>query len=227
VNNLFWTESGGWVLNQINQKTGSPMKLFPRLAGIGILFIGTILTCGASTLLTFDELPTPEVIPGLNYTNIPNGYGGLLWNNFGVLDGAICPANEGYHAGMVSSNNVAFNCYGAPASISVAGGSFNLESAYLTLALNLDTSLDIEVQGFAGATLLYDNTCTVNRSAPTLVNFNYLGVDRVTFISSPEQQFAMDNLTVTIVPEPNPAALLSIGAALGALRMVKRKLLRA
>lgn len=200
------------------------MKLSLKLPGIGILFIGTILTCGASTLLTFDELPTPEVIPGLNYTSIPNGYGSLLWNNFGVLDGAIMSANEGYHAGMVSSNNVAFNYYGAPASISVAGGSFNLESAYLTLALNLDTSLNIEVQGFAGTTLLYDNTCTVNRSAPTLVNFNYLGVDRVTFISSPAQQFAMDNLTVTIVPEPDPATLFSIGAALSALGMLKRKM---
>ena len=202
------------------------MKLSLRLPAICILFIGTVLTSEASTLLTFDELPTPEVIPGLNYTYIPDGYGSLLWNNFGVLDGAIMPANEGYHAGIVSSNNVAFNYYGAPASISVVGGSFNLESAYLTLALNLDTSLDIEVQGFAGTTLLYDNTYTVNRNAPTLVNFDYIGVDAVTFISSPAQPFAMDNLTVTLVPEPDTAALLFIGAALSALGMLKMRLSR-
>jgi hypothetical protein len=39
-----------------------------------------------SKLLSFDDL-----LPGL----ILNGYGGLEWNNFGVLDGSILPVTSG------------------------------------------------------------------------------------------------------------------------------------
>jgi hypothetical protein len=170
---------------------------------IWILLLLTDTPSSAAALWTFDELATPEDIPGLNYSTIPGGYGGLSWNNFGVLDGSIRPASEGYHTGLVSPNNVAFNLYGDPASISLSGGLFNLDSAYLALALNLDTPLNVQVQGIVGTTLLYDNTYTVYRSAPTFIDFDYRGADRVVFISSPAQQFALDNLTVT-VPEPDP-----------------------
>ena len=189
------------------------MKLLPNILLVVVVFFGTTpARCAGATLLTFDELPTPQVLPGLNYTTIPSGYGNLLWNNFGVLNGIIRPANEGYHAGTVSPDNVAFNLYGDPATISFGAGLFNLDAAYLTAALNLDTILDIQVQGFAGTTLLYNNTYSVNRSAPSLINFGYVGVDRVTFISSPAQQFAMDNLTVTI-PEPSTIGLMILNAA--------------
>ena len=189
-----------------------------------IAFLVAPATGNAQSVLAFDDLPTPQVTPGLNYaTNIPNGYGSLQWNNFGVLDGSIRPANEGYHAGMVSPNNVALNVGGNPASISVAGGSFDLNSAYLTLGLNLDTALIIRVQGFVATTVLYDNNYTVYRTAPTLINFDYVGVDRVTFISSPQQQFAMDNLAVTI-PEPSTIGLLILCAVLGGVNSsIKRR----
>jgi len=178
---------------------------------IGIALLVATHTCEASTLLTFDELATPEQLPTSHYGPITNGYGGLSWNNFGVLDGSLRPANEGYHAGMVSPNNVAFNFYGEPASISVPSGTFDLESAYLTFALNLDDPLTVRVQGLFGGTVLYDNAWTVYRTAPTLVNFGYAGIDQVKFISSPVQQFAMDNLVV-MIPEPR-VGMLMLGAA--------------
>lgn len=189
------------------------------------LFVAVLIAPAAGhaqSLLTFDGLPTQQQAPSLDYTFIPNGHGGLIWNNFGVLNGTIRPAGEGYHAGVVSQNNVAFNFNGDPASISVAAGLFNLDSAYLTHALNLDTPLTIRVQGLVASTVLYDNTYTVYRTDPTLVNFNYVGVDRITFVSSPNQQFAMDNLVVT-VPEPSTLGLLIVGAAcVGAGRFSRR-----
>lgn len=197
------------------------MKLGSRLLCVGVAFLGATTAGHALEVLSFDGLSTPEVIPGLNYGTIPDGYGGLQWNNFGVLDGAIRPANEGYHAGLVSSPNVAFNFDGNPAWISVAAGVFDLNSAFLTLGLNLNTALDIQVQGFTGVTRLYDNTYTVSSSAPTLINFNYLGVDRVVFIPSPEQQFAIDNLTVT-VPEPHTRALMMVAPLLSGLGMRRK-----
>ena len=64
----------------------------------------------------------------------------------------------------------------------------------------------IQVQGFVGATMLYNNTYTVNNSGSTLINFDYSGIDSVTFTSG-EEQFAMDNLTV-FVPEPKSLNLI-------------------
>jgi hypothetical protein len=175
------------------------MKPILRAVWITLLIANT--ASNAASLWTFDDLATPETIPGLNYSTIPNGYGGLSWSNFGVLDGSIRPPSEGYHTGLVSPNNVAFNFYGEPASISRPSGVFDLNSAYLALALNLDTPLNVQVQGWIESTLLYDNTYAVYRSDPTFIDFNYKGVDRVVFISFPEQQFTLDNLRVT-VPEP-------------------------
>jgi hypothetical protein len=178
-----------------------------------IAFLIASVTCNAASPLTFDELPVSELTTDVGYTIIPNGYGSLRWDYFGVLNGAIRPEGEGYHDGMVSPNNVAFNISGEPASILVAGGLFDLNSAYLKLALNLDTPLNIRVQGFVSTTATYDNTYTVYRTAPTLISFDYVGVDRVTFISSPKQQFAMDNLVVTI-PEPSTIKFLICGGVL-------------
>jgi hypothetical protein len=170
--------------------------------------------------LTFDELPTPQVIPGLNYGIIPNGYGGFLWNNFDVLDAAIRPPTEDYNIGMVSPNNVAFNPFGAPSSITVSSGSFDLDSAYLTCSV-YQYPLDLQVEGFHGTTLLYNNTYMLNVS-PTLVNLNYLGVDRVSFTPPPDKILVMDNLMVT-VPEPSAIRLLMIGVACAGLsRRMKR-----
>jgi hypothetical protein len=199
----------------------------PTIKTVSVAFLIASGAINAASLFTFDEFAIPEDILSLNYSAVPDGYGGLSWSNFGVLNGAIRPASEGYHAGLVSPNNVAFNLYGEPASISLTGGLFNLESAYLALGLNLDTPLNVQVQGLVGTTLLYDNTYTVYRNAPTLIHFDYEGVDRVIFISSPEQQFALDNLAVT-VPEAEPTFIgVVVCGLLGGLMVVFRRRLAA
>ena len=67
------------------------------------------------------------------------------------------------------------------------------------------------------------STYAVNTTGPTLVNFNYMGIDQVNFISSggmlhpglgggPGEQFVMDNLSITLVPEPSTFALVGLAA---------------
>ncbi len=177
------------------------MRLPPLIICLCLLVPGT-----APAVITFDDLS-----PGLDWMPIQNGYAGLQWSNFGVLNGSLRPANEGYHAGTISLPNVAFNLFGNPASLS-SSIPFDLHSAYLTSALNLDTTLHIRVQGFRGTTLAYDNVYDVTRFTPTLVDFDYLGINQATFITSPPTQFSIDNLV--LVPEPNPCLLGLIGAAL-------------
>ena len=174
-------------------------------------------------VITFDDL-IPGLLPGSvnSYEEpIPDGYAGLRWDNFWVSDTTKNLTPSGYHNAVVSPDNVAYNGDGNPAQLGKGSvnldGSFNLNTAYLTAAWN--NGLQVEVQGFVGTTLIYDNTYTVNTTGPTLVNFNYLGVDAVSFISSggtpnpiytrggSGTQFAMDDLSIT-VPEPSAFAYI-------------------
>jgi len=171
-----------------------------------------------TTTITFDDLPAsiPPVPPPGTYPAVPAGYHGFQWFNFEVADETDSPILSGAINGIVSPKNVVFNARGNPADFSSAAA-FDLNSAYLTAIWN--DGLQVEVQGFAGTTLIYDNIYTINTSAPVLENFNYIGVTEVNFISSggthnpaygggAGTQFAMDNLTVTTIPEPGILGLL-------------------
>jgi subtilase family serine protease len=173
----------------------------------------SVYVTGSPFLITFDDLTTTNFLDVYNgshyyYSAVPTSYSGLTWNNFGVTAGVIC-TNSGAQAAVVSPNNVAFNWGGNPASIS-CGVPFNLVSAYLTAMWN--DNLQLEVQGYLGNTLIYDKTNTLSAVAPTLIAFNYLNVNQVSFrafggtphtgysFSDPPYAggpwFAMDNVTV-------------------------------
>lgn len=142
-----------------------------------------------AALLTFDNFSL-----GTDSMVIPNGYGGLSWSNFYVLNGSKCPAIQGYHSGTVSPPNVAFTASGAPACLS-SSSLFDLKSFYLTAAfLN---GLQIRVRGFAGTNLLYDKTFVVGTNAPSFIGCNYQHVDTVLFSATPESQFVLDNLSTS------------------------------
>ena len=170
--------------------------------------IVTVLA-GVTELITFDDLPY-RLIP------VPASYDNLTWSNFYYLN-SIVQRTSGYTAGMVSVPKVAYNAGGAPASIS-ASTPFVFNSAYLTAAWY--DNLQVEVRGYNGATLLYDNTYTLSAATPTLINFNYLDVTSVQFNSfggTPHPgyngsgtEFVMDNVTayvVPVVPAPPPLSL--------------------
>jgi hypothetical protein len=148
-----------------------------------------------TNLVTFDDLP--------DQTSIPNGYAQLNWSGFEV----ITAIGDGYTSGLISPPNVAFNPYGYDASIS-SSTPFNLISAYLTAAVV--PTMEVQVEGWVGTDLVYDQTYGLSESSPTLVNFNYAGVTQVTFIGSDGSPFVMDNLTVsspsfTNSPSPSPS----------------------
>jgi hypothetical protein len=188
-----------------------------------LIVIIVLASVGAASaqneIITFDDLSFSGVDEP-----IPSGYGGLQWSNFSVLNTTQIGYVSGYIYGMVSPNNVAFNGGGGPASL-IGNGVFDLNSAYLTGAW--DDGLHVEVQGFVGTTLIYDNTYIVNSESPTLIDFNYVGVDQVDFFTSGGTsegygggggEIVMDNLSITIVPEPSTFALAGLAAIVLALR---------
>jgi hypothetical protein len=182
-----------------------------------LLLFGSTEAAFASNPVTlgFDDLANPP--PGGMPIRVP--YGGLQWNNFNYVNGLTYTFPNGYSNAVVSAPNVVYNGGAEPASLS--GGIFDLDSAYLTGAWN--DFLQVEVKGFFGTILVYDNTYTVDSTAPTLINFNYFGISSAEFSSSggvphgyiggTGEQFAMDNLTITFVPEPSTLALAGLGAA--------------
>ena len=157
-----------------------------------------------ATLITFDDLSDAGA-----GSAIATGYSGFYWDNFRVLNtGAYEIKPSGYLFGTVSGQNVTYNAWSDPATISRARR-FDLNSAFLTAAWN--DGLQVEVVGSFQGAILYDTIYVIDASSPTLVTFNYLGVDSVRFSSTGGTQrygmgthFAMDNLeinTSSAIPE--------------------------
>ncbi|MGO9245144.1 MAG: PEP-CTERM sorting domain-containing protein [Verrucomicrobiia bacterium] len=191
------------------------------------LLVFSAVSARSQTLVTFDDLS-----PLLAGTLIPNGYQGLSWSNFGVAN-SILLSNfygyaNGYNYGMVSASNVAFNWLGNPAEIDSATN-FNFLSAYLTGAWN--SNLNIEVQGFSGTNLVYDETKVVSVTNATLFTFNFLDIDRLYFDSyggepafggSSRFNFVMDNFEFEFIPEPSTFLLAALGG-LSLIAFLRRK----
>jgi hypothetical protein len=182
------------------------------------LFI--VSPCSA-TVITFDDLPLNTGTASF----LPSNYQGLVWSNFGVVNGLLTPNNfsftNGLYYGVVSVSNVALNAGGTPSEIDSPGTNFSLLSVYLTGLFR--SNLNIDVRGFLGTNLLYDQTVVAKATNPTLFAFNYLNIDRLYFNSfggdiafgtSPGEQFVMDNFTFEFVPEPSSLLLTGAGALL-------------
>lgn len=204
-------------------------KLWTAAIGATVIFLG-IGAVAQAAVLTFDDLA-----PISGFDLIPNGYGGFNWNNFYYNNGSTAIPLTGYDNGRVSGDYVSFNGFGEPAVVS--DSIFDFNSAYLTAAWN--DGLSITVEGLNSGATLYSKTVVVDTTQPTLVNFDYFGIDELRFTSfggvEPDYlvetggggtQFALDNFTfnkkATSVPEPTfIPALLTV--ALGASSVLRRK----
>ena len=194
-----------------------PMKsysLFPTF--VKALVMSCALTCaafGQAEILTFDELSS------VNDSPVPNGYGGLQWTGFDYMNPTDTLGLTGYWNALISSPNVAFNAYGGSA-VLTSNVRFDLNSVYMDSAVS-SSLRQVEVKGFLGGSLLYDNTYNIIYSHTTFLVFNYTGVDKVMFIPSVASQFAIDNLSVTIVPEPD--CVLLVGLCIVVLKFQVRR----
>ncbi len=179
-------------------------------------------------VINFDDIGVPNGAA----TSMPAGYKGFNWSQLWVGNGegmvivyGISEPN-GYIDGRVSGSLVAYNYAGNTASISLDSGTFNLNGAYLTAAYG--TGLHIDIEGYAGGSLAYSQTVVVDQSGPTWFNFNYNGIDTVSFTSyggsggpGSGQNFVLDNLNISIVSpgDINGDGVVDISDVILALRM--------
>lgn len=143
--------------------------------------VGTVTALAADPVMGFEDLPYYPGDPGHIVKTITNGYHLLNWSGFVGID-ASSPllGTSGMQVADVSPVTVLYNPLTTNASIS--GPMFDLLSVYATSDCRDD--LQLETQGYFKGTLLYDQTNVLSATQPTLIQFNYYGVDDVHFISS-------------------------------------------
>jgi hypothetical protein len=170
-----------------------------------VISLTLILPMGAmAAVLTFDDIdPTM-----LYHERIPNGYGGLDWENMGYVYPFTQYSNTGYEFGLVSGDYVAYGrarnpALSPPITVTVSADRMDFSGAYLSSAW-YDNNI-ITVEGWYGGALKYSTSVTVDVGNPTYYSFNYFGIDTLTMVSS-NWQFVMDNFTYNV-----PDAISCVG----------------
>lgn len=190
------------------------MKRFAALSVAGLFTLASAVAVAAPTVITFDDIDAGS---GVLMTN---GYAGLDWDNFYVLNAAATYPGSGYAYGAISAPNVIFNGYAGQASFSSASA-FNLLTIQVTKAwLSGVTHFD----GYVGDTLTYSLNVSSSKTTPVLATFNWLGVNKVT-ISDGNGTYhtVLDNVTIEAVPEPETYAMVLAGLGLVGFAARRRK----
>jgi hypothetical protein len=200
----------------VSKEKKHPIMMGLRLAAA--LAVGVFLATPAAATpitITFENASA-------NSDYIPDGYGGVDWDNFGGHSDYV----GGYHTGIVSGSWTGFNLFGDPASITHAGG-FNLYDGYFTGAWR--DNMVFAVLGYRNGIQIYGTAAELDASGPKLISFNFIDVDLVRFFAfggvnsvpgGDGTTFVVDNLRLEVAQTPIPAALPLFASALGGLGFV-------
>ena len=194
-----------------------------KITALATALFGALLISSAApaaaAVITFDNLPGDD-------STIANGYSGLSWWDFSSVSNAYLPvaqgiSTSGFDYSAVSGTNFATNDFGNPAEFWADKGTFNFKSAYFTSAY--DANQAITVTGMLNGNALYSQTFSVTNTGPTLVTFDWAGINEV--VVSPIDNgngtvFGMDNLNISAVPLPSGLPLF--GSAILGLLLVSR-----
>lgn len=197
------------------------MKKTHSLLLSAMFTFGICSSAAQAAVITFDDLPATEA------DAIHNGYHGFNWGDdfmtsVAYINKSTMPGT-GFANGVVSGDYAAFNNFATTSTIT--SDIFTFNGAYLTAAWN--EGLLIEVTGFLNNLALFTKTVTVSTQYAQWFDFNFIGINQLSFRSwggtpsNPDEggeHFVMDNFTYnestsTQVPESSSLALLLLGAA--------------
>ncbi len=173
--------------------------------------------------VTFDDLEETGFTPVGSF--IPDGYVGLNWHDFGVIDPMSLGEpfeTSGYTNGIVSGSHVGYSV-DAGSTISFSGGAFDFESAYLTAAWK--NNVRVLITGYdAQKTAIYQDILFIDSDTTLLHTFNYVGINSLEIRSTGGvdagyggfgSNVVYDNVTFSTpsvtVPEPISLSLFRIG----------------
>ncbi|CAF3094809.1 unnamed protein product, partial [Rotaria sp. Silwood2] len=152
-----------------------------------------------SSLITFDDITNVTNTSGVP---VPNGYGGLNWENVLVLNG-LNDSNPGtgYKTGVVSPPYLAFDGFGSPMAITrAATDTFTINSFYSCAAWY--DNITLEITGTRTGTTLYTKAVSLFTQSRTFIELNWSDIDTINLNSVCDwccdaKHFTMDNLCVT------------------------------
>ena len=182
----------------------------------------------AAVTITFDDLT--DTSNGNGGTQIPNGYQGLNWSNWYVLNGPDYTSlygPNGVNNDTDASPNLAFNRFGTAADFS-STSTFTLGSAAFTAFWN--NNLSLQVIGKLNGTVEDSVTFSAQTTGPITEIFNWSDINEVFLNSSggasagygsSNTQVALNNLIIT--PTPEPASIAILGAGLAGLGVALRR----
>jgi hypothetical protein len=177
-----------------------------------LMLLGTclLLLCSASfgNVITFNNFLD-------NGSSVPNGYGGLDWNNFAAMTMPLPPATALTVA--PGTGSFAFNKEGAPASFS-SPNTFTFTSAVLSTMG--PSHIGLEIVGTLGGKPV-DSVIINLTTVPVQETFNWSGIDGVRFVPQPGTNinakfpFALEQLVINLPSVPEPASMMLFGSGAG------------
>lgn len=227
VNGFAWTRITGnsftYSTPSVNMQTGTANALTATI-GAGVTFQGMIGTMPASTTIGIGETLTLSFIG--QYTEAPGDVGGGL--RFGFISAYNNSTNAnadnaiGVQSGTGANNTLSLNrdttpnsgpLGGATALIATTTGSQNIGTSVYTASFAI-TRTDTSTYNYLGTV----NGSTVSAIGETVGGFdNYNAIAIVN--GNTAADFRIDNVSVSLIPEPNVTALLG---GLGTLLLLRR-----
>ncbi|HEX2165861.1 MAG TPA: PEP-CTERM sorting domain-containing protein [Longimicrobiales bacterium] len=180
-----------------------------------LLVTAFALPAPVAAQIGFDDVVVPQggcVGPGLGeYVDDVwvGDYAGFTWTNMYACDDDLAVA--GFAAAVVSGSQAAVNGFGTLGVF--AGSLFNFNSAYFTTLL--PSVFTLTVRGWRDGGIIYTQDLALTQTA-TLYDIGFTGVDLVTLgnpASTPDEAFvfAVDDVNVTVTPEPASLLLITTG----------------
>ena len=161
-------------------------------------------------------------------------YHGFTFQHFSSEDINRYAGGGAYSEGATSGTAFLFNPWEKDASIvKTGGGLFDFGSASLRAAWN--QGLNITVTGWLNGVEVSTKTVTVNSTEHTLGEFNFLGIDKLTFhsyggVKNPlfttgsGTHFMIDDMNfAAVAPVPEPSTYAMMFAGLGLVGLMARR----
>jgi hypothetical protein len=179
-------------------------KMLALMVCLGLLGIAGSGAAYA-TVITFEELYTGREAVAIP---IPDGYMGFSWDALCLTKyvfRGILGAGTGYENGTIGNVSM-YNPGAEPVSFSVAIGSFDFRSAYITSAWS--ASANVTVEGWLGGAKIYSSDITTYNDRAYAFDFGWSNIDTVKFLSG--NIIVVDNITTV----PLPGAIVLLGSGL-------------